>query len=221
MFWVFIVLVFFILMSVFIALIAQAYESAREELHSLEVNAITRTPALGETDKMARDTLLAKKSLRDMKMKKMVSEPLAYSLREPLKAVEVALAHEGTLLELAQPTNCSEMVMQNLSRCKHERALFKLRRSTKNIIAINRMMNSTDGLADEPTAPDAIATADSGLFLSHPVDTFTDDDDDPAFDELKDLFVSQPPTHIQTHTQWPAHVLHRRCELRRLSGMRN
>eukprot|EP01052_Picozoa_sp_SAG31_P001712 SAG31_NODE_58_length_29669_cov_20.244978_3_plen_95_part_00 len=32
--------------------------------------------------------------------------------------------------------------------------------------------------------------------LSHPVDTFTDDDDDPTYDELKDLFGNSSTAHL-------------------------
>ena len=262
--------------SVFIALIAQAYENAREDLQTLQKNAIARTPALGDPDRVAKDTLLAKNNLRNMAHKKIVSEPLTFALREPLLAVETTMIHtHGNLFDLAAPkTSLDRMLWSKFS--SEARIIDKLSRVTKNLMTTRRvakmMCGSMESLCcvvhshlvsfchlplhvpflvcssvrangvllllpgpgvdrsmdvfkvesirdaaaattenDELTIDQDAARlqrrqektkkahapiADLGITLSHPIDTFTDDDDDPTFDELKDLFGDAKNAHL-------------------------
>ena len=210
MFWVFIVLVFFILMSVFIALIAQAYEDAREDLDNYKNNSIARTPAVSDPSRVAKDTLLAKNKLRAMSARKMVSEPLAFSLRQPLAEVEQAMRPHGTLLDLSAPTTLTEKVGNKMN--KDLRDLEKMRKSTRAMMtaakAVEMMSPRTKMNGMEKTSATAALArkraaqtkadliAEQGITLSHPIDTFTDDDDDPTYDELKDLFGNSKTAHL-------------------------
>lgn len=117
----------------FIALIAQAYENAREDLIALETKSSIRTPAVNDPARIAKDTLIAKNDLRNMAVRKMISTPLAYSLREPLNAVENTLRRtHGDLHDLTRPKKLLDrMVWSNLSR--EERTLRKLQKSVARV----------------------------------------------------------------------------------------
>ena len=96
MFWAFILLVYFILMSVFIALIAEAYEAAREQLNREQVQRMSRSPASGDKKIMVKTTRQGQLLLYNMSLKKMISRPLLYSLKAPLSHVEEALRQDST-----------------------------------------------------------------------------------------------------------------------------
>ena len=85
MFWIFIVLVYFILMSVFIALIAEAYEEAKADMVKAEEDALTQAPGgFGGKDDAA-SAQDAEHLLDGLTERSMVSEELVLSLRDALK----------------------------------------------------------------------------------------------------------------------------------------
>jgi hypothetical protein len=91
MFWIYIFLMFFILMSVFIALIAESYEKARSDLELEKGNAISRMPASDNPEKLLRNRKRVLYLLKTMREEKIASPAMLTLLDEQM----LQLADEG------------------------------------------------------------------------------------------------------------------------------
>ena len=209
MFWIFIVLVYFILMSVFIALIAEAYEAARDELELMEEARTVRTPATGDRSHIIKSNSKAQKLLRELSLKNMVSNPLAFSLGQPLQQVDAMMKQQATLLELSKGLkdaeadssswtskcrpgtkvkvkvvsvkvrmpDCRQFYMRSCVPCRTPQlsgaSQERLRIGARSITDVTNMVDTWATVASESQSGAALAVDDG---LSHPIDTFTDDD---------------------------------------------
>ena len=202
MFWMFIVLVYFILMSVFIALIGEAYERARDALRDERQNMMSRTPASGVKKTAIATAKKATNLVYNMTLAETLSVPLSHALRDPLIRAEQAMQNEimaeseesvpmGKRIDVLQKKKCTKRFFCGSSPTRFARS------KSLGVVRITTQLLNLNGGRN--------AVGKETLRLSHPVDTFTDDDDDPTGDETRDLIGGFRNAHlfrrIESHCQ--------------------
>jgi hypothetical protein len=172
-------------MSVFIALIAESYEKARADLAKETANLLSRTPATGDEKVLHFSQKEAGSMLHHMRVRNMISRELSISLRQPLGASLAESKYKHKEEESANSVRCccrkKNTVVQKALQSGSSTKLKRAQTATSLLSAWGDLGTTDDSNDSESTESDAEAVV-------HPVDTFTDDDDNLSFDETRDLF---------------------------------
>eukprot|EP01051_Picozoa_sp_SAG22_P024687 SAG22_NODE_6957_length_791_cov_1.099711_1_plen_200_part_10 len=195
LFWLYIFLMYFILMSVFIALIAESYETARHELEAEKVMLMSRQPATGDDHVRVAAQRKAQHLLREMRVRNMISRVLEVSLRKPL---DVSLAESGATLIVESDEESWFAAAKRVLSCRRKSAetadadgsdeehadasKLKGALNVAKLVSAWPAPPAKKGLAGGKGNADD-SDEEEATMIEHPVDTFTDDDDDVTMDE--------------------------------------